>query len=335
MTTPRPDPLTPEERALADRLARLGPHDGPSPALDARILAAAHRAVAGPAPARRHWRTWLATPASLVTAVGTAATLALAIGVVWQLRPPVDAPVADAASVAEGSADGPAVTFESVPAPRPMVMPAPPAASAPVPASTTAATAAQAARDARRRGQAERAAAAARSKQEASARRAPAAAEQAETGSRATAAAEVDAVEAFPEAGAASDATAAAAPPPAAPPVAGRPSYTNTARARAELPARDAAKAAAPAATAQAASTAESAASTVLDRIEVSGTRVSAPSPLPPLHEDAGLAPVDWLERIRARRDAGDVDDARASLAQFRRAHPRVRVPDDLAALLQ
>jgi hypothetical protein len=32
------DALTPEERALADRLARLGSQGEPSPALDARIL---------------------------------------------------------------------------------------------------------------------------------------------------------------------------------------------------------------------------------------------------------------------------------------------------------
>src|SRR5690606_8160110 len=44
------DALTPEERALADRLARLGPQGEPSPALDARILAAAREATAAPAP---------------------------------------------------------------------------------------------------------------------------------------------------------------------------------------------------------------------------------------------------------------------------------------------
>ena len=44
--------LTPEERALAQRLARLGAQGEPSPALDARILAAAH-AAAERRPARR------------------------------------------------------------------------------------------------------------------------------------------------------------------------------------------------------------------------------------------------------------------------------------------
>jgi hypothetical protein len=68
MNHPRHDPLTPEERALAERLARIGPHDDPPPSLDAKILAAAHAAVA---PSRR--RRWLAltsVPASLITGRG-------------------------------------------------------------------------------------------------------------------------------------------------------------------------------------------------------------------------------------------------------------------------
>lgn len=74
-----PDPLSPEERELAERLLRLGPHDGPSPALDARILAAAHAAVAQTPRARSktRWPAW----------IGVAASLTLAIGVAWQLRP--------------------------------------------------------------------------------------------------------------------------------------------------------------------------------------------------------------------------------------------------------
>ncbi|MGJ7904823.1 hypothetical protein ACSAMQ_20510, partial [Lysobacter sp. 1R34A] len=72
------DPLSPEERELAERLLRLGPHDGPSPALDARILAAAHAAVAPPRRREKtRWPAW----------IGVAASLTLAIGVAWQLRP--------------------------------------------------------------------------------------------------------------------------------------------------------------------------------------------------------------------------------------------------------
>lgn len=43
----RIDPLSPEERDLAERLARLGGPREPAPALDAAILAAAHAEVAG------------------------------------------------------------------------------------------------------------------------------------------------------------------------------------------------------------------------------------------------------------------------------------------------
>lgn len=338
MTTPRHDPLTPDERALADRLARIGPHDGrhavPSPALDARILAAAHRAVAGPAPARRGWRAWVGTPASLVTAVGTAATLALAIGVVWQLRPALEGAPGSAAREAAAAADGPAVVFDTVPtAPRPMVMPAPPSAPALPEAHVAVPAATAAARDA----QAQRAQdAAARA---AAARRAAddgAVAPRAEVAARERMAAAPpppppanERVDAF--AGVAADAAAApASVPPTAAVAARRPSYTNSARAVPDPPARASAKAAATA------STGEQAASPTLDRIEVSGSRIVAPAePLPPLHEDSGLDPADWLERVRARRDAGEIDDARASLAQFRKSHPRVRIPDDLAALLQ
>ncbi|WP_119717837.1 hypothetical protein [Cognatilysobacter tabacisoli] len=323
MTTPRHDPLTPDERALADRLARLGPHDGPSPALDARILAAAHRAVAGPAPARRGWRGWLGTPASLVTAVGTAATLALAIGVVWQLRPPVDGAAGSAAREAAAAADGPAVVFDTVPsAPRPMVMPPPPAAETQLAEGQDATTPRDAA--------ARQAADAASQRAGARAAEQRAAAERAESQARertpaapapAPAAASVDQPEAF--AGTAADAVAA-------PAAARRPSYTNSARAVPDAPVRASAKAAAPE------FTGEAAAASSLDRIEVTGTRIrAAGEPLPPLHEDSGLDAADWLERVRARRDAGELDDARESLVQFRKAHPRVRIPDDLAALLQ
>ena len=45
------EPLTPEERELAQLTSRLPPHGEPSAALDARILAAAH-AAAAPQPVR-------------------------------------------------------------------------------------------------------------------------------------------------------------------------------------------------------------------------------------------------------------------------------------------
>jgi len=85
------EPLTPEERALAQSLSRLGPHDGPSAGLDARILGAARAAVqATPVPggqvppARRRWPLGM----------GVAASVLLAAGIAWQLRPTHEVPVA-------------------------------------------------------------------------------------------------------------------------------------------------------------------------------------------------------------------------------------------------
>ena len=75
-----PSSLTPDERALAENLARIGPRAEPSPALDARVLAAARDAVAVP---RRRHRRW---PAVL----GLAASLVLAVGLAWRLRPVPD-----------------------------------------------------------------------------------------------------------------------------------------------------------------------------------------------------------------------------------------------------
>jgi hypothetical protein len=81
MTLPEPSDLSSEEQALAARLVRLGPRAEPSPALDARVLAAAHAAAQTPAarPVLRR-RRWPAV-------VGLAASLVLAVGLAWRLRP--------------------------------------------------------------------------------------------------------------------------------------------------------------------------------------------------------------------------------------------------------
>jgi resuscitation-promoting factor RpfA len=143
---PPREPLDAEERALAERLARLGPHGAPPSAVDERILAAANAATnATPRRARR-----------FPLALGVAASLVLALGLAWQLRPLLDpppppvhdsadraatravdpAPAADGSEVsglratAEEPADGKAGAGPSgdpVPPP-PMPAPAPPAA---------------------------------------------------------------------------------------------------------------------------------------------------------------------------------------------------------------
>ncbi|WP_138985780.1 hypothetical protein [Xanthomonas sacchari] len=52
------------------------------------------------------------------------------------------------------------------------------------------------------------------------------------------------------------------------------------------------------------------------------------------LEADAQLSPRRWLQRIRERRDQGELDTARASLLRFQRAHPQRSIPQDLRPLL-
>ncbi|GGD39903.1 hypothetical protein [Pseudoxanthomonas indica] len=91
-------PLDAEEAALAEQLARLGPHGEPSPRLDARILAAAHDAVSEQARPRRRSR-W---PLGL----GVAASALLAVGIAWQLRPVHESPLDREFAAADVAASG-------------------------------------------------------------------------------------------------------------------------------------------------------------------------------------------------------------------------------------
>lgn len=52
------------------------------------------------------------------------------------------------------------------------------------------------------------------------------------------------------------------------------------------------------------------------------------------VRDDARLPRRQWLQKIRARRDAGDVAAARASLVLYLRHYPRTRPPRDLLPLL-
>ncbi|MBD7987028.1 hypothetical protein H9645_03175 [Luteimonas sp. Sa2BVA3] len=124
MTGPtRPDPLTPAERQLADALARGAPPPGPPSALDEAILASA-RAAAGARAAGAGASAAVAGTAHAITKAGRhrrrhggpawlrggalAATLVIAVGVAWQLRPRFDAPAL--------SGDGTAATAVTAPA---------------------------------------------------------------------------------------------------------------------------------------------------------------------------------------------------------------------------
>jgi len=336
MTTPNhhepfdAEPFSDEEREFAARLGRMGPVDGPSPALDAKILAAAHAASAPRIPAKRHRLAWLGVPPALVTGAGVAAAAVLVLGVVWQLRPqygsvtarseadageeiiliapPADKPVpqvADAAAAPERRAS-------SEPARSPQPRTAPPAAARTVSVQEPVAQAAASAPP-------------------------PAAAPAAanEAGSLAPTAS------AAPEAFSGTADAAADARPLEDGYTETRErhaTYTTAARAEAERRGRSAAQKASASAREAAAAAEEE--STTLDRVEVTGSRISGSEfdvdwADIPLNDDTHLAPVEWLERIRARRAGGDDDNARASLKMFQREYPRIRLPDDLRAFAE
>lgn len=333
------EPLTPEERELAQLTGRLGPHGEPSPALDARILAAAHAAVASQQ-ARKPRSRW-------PVAMGVAASVVLAVGVAWQLRPlqqvaaVSEAPV-QASEALDGSADAAAVAA-----------PAPQAASDE--ASTASATVASSI--------AERPADATAV--------APLSTPRRVEEPRAGAAASTTVADSARNHAASRDTDAYSAPrPPAAPPppppppaaaaampapkgliareptpetpraftseadspvdtvnVTGSSSSNQAVQTRQEAAERTENKARAAAETAK-----EGAA---LDRIEVSGSRLQRTDLQVPVSDDARLPVKDWLERIRTRYGLGDADAARQSLQLFMREHPRQSIPDDLAPLLE
>lgn len=286
------EPLTPEERALAQRLAQLRPHGEPSPALDARILAAAHAATAS-APARKPRPRW-------PVALGIAASLALAVGIAWQLRPLPETVVYDEAASAtaaqaemsapaEAASDAAADSAFEQPMPR---LQAPPS---PKPAEMR-----------RERPVAQRAPASA-----------PGAAAKAEP-------------QAFPQSVAPAPAEPAvvfdepmpveAAPAPPAPPP---PAATTTSRA-----------AAAPAATSESRDVQGYAQKNVasdptLDTFEADEEVV------PPATADSPQVREAWLQRIRELMQTGKTDEARASLREFRHRYPAHPLPDDLRALAE
>src|SRR5690606_336661 len=54
---------------------------------------------------------------------------------------------------------------------------------------------------------------------------------------------------------------------------------------------------------------------------------------IPPATMDAPAAREAWLQRIRELQQKGRLDEARASLAEFRRRYPPRELPADLRAL--
>lgn len=315
MTGPaRHEPLDPAERELADALARLPGPQGPSPALDAAILGAARTAAAAPAaagartPARRRRHrspAWLRGGA-------LAATLVIAVGVAWQLRPTFDtADLAVEAQVAaqpgrEGTpgtsggdtarATAPAgeasAPVERQRAPATRAAAPEPAQAAPAPASDAPAAAA---------------APAARARRDVQVVAEPPVVFDDPAPMDAPAPGILD-MPAPPPAP-----PAPPAPPPAPAPKADRPVPTAPAPAtRSAVPAADAARARA-------------------------GGEDWLDQPLddtPPASVDSPEVREAWLGRIRELVSAERYTEARESFVEFRRRHPDAPVPSDLRMLL-
>lgn len=298
-----PEPMTPEEQAMAARLARIGPHGEPSPALDARIIGAAHAASGASRPSTR----WPAL-------IGLAATLALAVGVTWQLKPVGDAAV-DGALVdrtVNETASEPAAEAMAAPAAMPQRQPVPGPQQAAAPPESRDATA-----------------------------------ERASSKAGITPAPEQ--VRTSPD--------PAPAPEPPVPPAPAAPSVVTPTGSS------DNAEPIMRAAQDRAAGRAERedlsrsvrdndgrSRSMMRPQIERPTAAATSPEAFPadaagmadmaetaqmPVIQDQELEPEDWIERIRVRRDAGDIAGARESLQLLLRAHPQTPVPSDLAPLTQ
>jgi hypothetical protein len=331
MTPIRPDPLDPAERQLADALARTAPPSGPSSELDATILASARDAArhaapdtAGGAPAsvqpaaanagqRRRRRTpaWLRGGA-------VAATLVIAFGVAWQMRPqfgPTSADEAPAAVTAAPQAADAAASPEAVQTRRPPAArrtpgpagqaghaePTPPRPGTSIPGAAAGSAAAQA--------EANRSAAASREA-------AKAAADRVLSERQAKAPAPAPSI--------APDQPEPAAAPPAPPPA------PSPARARAlatEPPSRAAAPR--PATPVPAASAAD----TRAEAHDESG--VDQPlDDIPPASVESPAVREAWLARIRELVASERYGEARDSFGEFQRRYPDAPVPEDLRALL-
>ncbi|MEN5395425.1 hypothetical protein [Stenotrophomonas sp. TWI377] len=317
----RPDPLTPEERELARLLGRPSA-TGPAPAIDEAVLAAARTAVEAPAADAATWTLPPDTavparrPRSRLPAVfGLAASVIFAVGIAWQLKPedPPAPPLAEpvAATASSTAVTGTAPAMEAAPPPPPAA--APPAVQQPRAAKTTALEPAPAA--------------------------APPATERGR-----------DMSSPRPEA------IAAPAPPAPAPVQAPAPMRSAPAPQAASGYAMDTSEPALDSVVVTGSTIERAAPRAALKNAPPAKPAPSAPgvmrraaapmaAPASPddavqaLHQavaaDASLPRKQWLKRIRERRDAGDVDTARASLERYLQQYPEVRIPRDLRQLLE
>lgn len=317
---PTTDPLDAGERELARLLADL-PTAGPSPELDARVLAAARSAVQT-SPRRRPIVWWRSI------GMGAAASALLGIGLLLRMQGPgglasTPSPATESAPAAQILPSPPVANAQSAPPPPPppMAESTPPPKEMPPPARATEQAA---------RAEAEGARPAAFPEQA----RAERQADKALSSQAARESSPVLAPEpVLPPPAPPPPPVVQAAPAPMAPSV-----DVTGSRIRREPTAPAAAKAA-PAMNggAQDAGTATvGALAAPSSRPGTSSRRsntMDAPAALS-VDEDARLPPAQWLQHIRQRLQAGDADGARASLQRFHARYPDAAIPDDLQPLL-
>jgi hypothetical protein len=276
-----------EERALAALLPRPPGRGEPGAGLDARILAAAQAELSPQAPVHRPRRSWIG-PTALV------ASLVLAVGLAWQLRPPPSLP-APAATEDAASAGSDAMSmraFETLPStPAPMTQATP--TVAPPPEAVVSAPPAQDA-----------------------------------------------------PGGASAPASAPVAMPPPAPPAPGfvadapavnLPQAAEPAHAHAPVIAKatasDAMRERAAASGTIAAETREeaqrAAQAAALDAVVVTDPEED----VPPATADSPEVRDAWLRRIGELLEQGKADEAKASLAEFKRRYPDSALPPELRKL--
>jgi len=322
------EPLNAEERLLAERLARLDAGVQPSPALDARILAAARSAAAMPADAPQA-TTAAQRRARWPVAMGLAASALLAVGIAWQLRPLQESPQI------LGDKETPAAASSSVDA-----APALPAMAEPIRDGTATESIATAPAP----------------------EAFPALAQQDAAATAPTATARKPAPQSAPAESPRRERAEGYAPPPppappapvSAPPVATPSSPSAQAPDTVAVAAAQRRRAASETREQGAAQRADAgpqlllkedrraagAARQLSAQDEVPERAAGAASPIQrtdlqlPVPEDAKLSSDDWIERIRLRRDLGDRASAAASLRLYVQEHPFRKVPEDLQPLL-
>lgn len=295
----RPDPLTPEERELARLLGRPNA-TGPAPSIDEAVLAAARTAVEAPAADAATWKLPPDAPArSRRPRSRLPAVFGVAASVIFAVgiawQLKPEDPPAPPLAEPVAASASSAAVMEAAPAMEAAPPPAPAAAPPPVPQQRAAKAAVETP--------------------------APASTTAAPARARAVSAPRPEPI---------------AAPAPPAPAPAPAPMMS--------APAPEAAldAVAVTGSTIQRSAPAKSApgAPGVMRRAAAPmAAPASADDAVRALHQavaaDAGLPRKQWLKRIRERRDAGDVDTARASLERYLQHYPEVRIPRDLRQLLE